>query len=168
MRSKRSKSDPAALDNGQRLPRKLLGTFTARMLLWRLAGRSEVHAFGGLHIVFRVDGHGRRILSFAVDHLGHFPPWAQFVERLARFARDYIRSPRNSETRACMKYAGSAWPKRRLLTGPQVLELVGVEDGPHRDDDALCDLEPRNPAHLSIGVVEDDTRLIVNTRAPVS
>ena len=47
----------------------------------------------GLHIAFRVDGRGPPDLvlcepsSASFDHLRDFPPWADFVERLARFAR---------------------------------------------------------------------------------
>ena len=47
----------------------------------------------GLNIAFRVDGDGPLDLvlcepsSASFDHLADFPPWAGFVERLARFAR---------------------------------------------------------------------------------
>jgi len=47
----------------------------------------------GLHIAFRVDGHGPPDLvlcepsSASFDHLGDFPPWAEFVGRLAAFGR---------------------------------------------------------------------------------
>jgi class 3 adenylate cyclase len=47
----------------------------------------------GLHVAFRVDGHGPPDLvlcepsSASFDHLRDFPPWAEFVERLATFGR---------------------------------------------------------------------------------
>jgi hypothetical protein len=43
-----------------------------------------------------------------------------------------------------------------------VPELVGVEDRPDGDDDAVCDLERRDPDGTPTCVVEDDTRLAVD------
>jgi hypothetical protein len=48
-----------------------------------------------------------------------------------------------------------------------VLELVGIEDRPDGDDDAVGDLERRDPDRAPVRIAEDDSRLAVEERRTV-